>query len=131
MAHSVVIIDDSDFQIEQLVRFFQDEMGYKVLATGNDGDAAISLYRKFKPDLLTLDITMPNKDGKTTLIELEKEFKGIKVLIISALKGNTMLECMKLGAKGYIEKPLRFNNDEFVEDFKMTLEEIFEEELDS
>ncbi|MGL1933696.1 MAG: response regulator [Fibrobacterales bacterium] len=128
MSKSVVLIDDSDFQLEQLVWFFTEKMGYKVLATGNDGNDAVKYYRKYQPDLLTLDITMPNKDGKTTLNELSMEFPDINVLIISALKGNTMLECMKLGAKGYIEKPLKFANEDFVEDFKLTLSEIFEEE---
>ena len=50
-----------------------------------------------------------------------------RVLMISAVRGGAMLECMDKGAKGYVEKPLKFNNAEFVEDFKSTINEVFEQ----
>ena len=45
--------------------------------------------------------------------------------MISAVRGNAILECMHKGAKGYIEKPLKFNDAEFIKDFKETILEIF------
>ncbi len=126
MSKSVIIIDDSKFLVKQIVDFFEKEMGFTVLATGNDGGDAVELFRKYKPDLITLDITMPNKDGQQAMNEILQEFPDANILMISAVRGNAMLECMARGAKGYIEKPLKFGNNEFIEEFKCTVNEIFE-----
>ena len=125
MAQTVVVVDDSKFLIKQIVEFFDKQLGFQVLAAGNDGNEAIELYKQHKPDLITLDITMPNKDGMEALKEIVKEFPNANVLMISAVRGSAMLECMNAGAKGYIEKPLKFGNTEFVTDFKETVNEIF------
>ncbi len=100
-------------------------MNYEPVALGYDGNEAVELYRQHKPDLITLDITMPNKDGQQAMKEIFSEFPEANILIISAVRGDTVLECMSCGAKGYIEKPLKFGETEFVEDFKETLDEIF------
>ncbi|MBF0226821.1 MAG: response regulator [Desulfobacterales bacterium] len=121
----IVIIDDSEFLIMQLKNFFVNELKYNVVATGIDGNDAVALYRKYRPDLITLDITMPNKTGEEAVQEIIKEFPDAKILMISAVRGESVLDCMTYGAKGYVEKPLYFSEPEFVEDFKNTLEEIF------
>jgi two-component system, chemotaxis family, chemotaxis protein CheY len=126
MQRKVVIVDDSKFLIKQIVEFFEKQLGFIVLETGSDGNEAVALYRKHKPDLITLDITMPNKTGEEAMKEILKEFPDANVLMISAVRGDAMLECMNSGAKGYIEKPLKFNDAEFVNDFKETIKEIFE-----
>lgn len=125
MSKNVIVVDDSKFLVKQIVDFFEKSMGYKVIATGNDGIEAVDLYKKHKPDLITLDITMPNKDGQQAMLEIIKEFPTAKIVMISAVRGGTMLECMKAGAKGFIEKPLKFGDSEFVADFKETIAEIF------
>jgi two-component system chemotaxis response regulator CheY len=123
----VIIVDDSKFLLASIRDFFQGgEIGdYEVLATGSNGVQAVELYRRYQPDLLTLDLTMPVKDGKEALADILREFPAARVLIISALTGSTVLECIKMGAKGYIEKPLRFEDEEFRKDFAQTLEEAF------
>ena len=123
MAKTVIIVDDSKFLIKQIAQFFEKNLGFQVVATGNDGNEAVELYRKHKPDLITLDITMPNKDGQEAMKEIFAEFPQASVLMISAVRGDAMLECMKMGAKGYVEKPLKFNDAEFVKDFQETVEE--------
>jgi len=125
MSKTVVVVDDSKFLIKQIVDFFEKQLEFQVLGTGNDGNEAIELYKKFKPDLITLDITMPNKDGMDALKEIIKDFPGANILMISAVRGSAMLECMSAGAKGYVEKPLKFADSEFVNDFKETVNEIF------
>jgi len=67
---------------------------------------------------------MPNKDGKAALEEILGEFPDARIMMISAVKGSAMLECLSLGAKGYVEKPLKFNDAEFISDFKATVEEV-------
>ena len=127
MKRKVIIVDDSKFLLASIRKFFEGgKIGdYEVLATGSNGVQAVELYRRYQPDLLTLDITMPVKDGKEALAEILQEFPSARVLIISALTGSTVLECIKMGAKGYIEKPLRFEDEEFQKDFAQTLEEAF------
>jgi two-component system chemotaxis response regulator CheY len=125
MSKTVVVVDDSKFLIKQIVDFFEKQLEFQVLGTGNDGNEAIELYKKFKPDLITLDITMPNKDGMDAMKDIIKEFPDANILMISAVRGSAMLECMSAGAKGYVEKPLKFADGEFVKDFKETVNEIF------
>lgn len=125
MSKTVVVVDDSKFLIKQIVDFFEKQLGFQVLGTGNDGNEAVELYKKLKPDLITLDITMPNKDGMDAMKEIIKDFPDANILMISAVRGSAMLECMSAGAKGYVEKPLKFADGEFVNDFRETVSEIF------
>lgn len=125
MSKKVIIVDDSKYLINKIASFFEKEMKFEVAALGYDGNEAVDLYREHKPDLITLDITMPNKDGQQAMKEIFAEFPDANILIISAVRGDTVLECMSEGAKGYIEKPLKFGDAEFIEDFKETLNEIF------
>jgi two-component system chemotaxis response regulator CheY len=125
MPKSVIIVDDSTFLSKQISDFFVSQLGFQVLAIGKDGNDAVELYRKHKPDLVTMDLTMPNKDGKTAINEILAEFADARILVISAVKGNTVLECLNSGAKGYVEKPLKFSDPIFVEDFKQSVDEAF------
>ena len=127
MKRKVIIVDDSKFLLRALQDYFQEGgIGdYEVVANGSNGVQAVELYRRHRPDLMTLDITMPVKDGKEALGEILAEFPSARVLIISALTGSNVLECVKMGAKGYVEKPLRFEDEEFRKDFIQTLEEAF------
>jgi two-component system chemotaxis response regulator CheY len=125
MPRSVVIVDDSSFLAKQIADFFVAHLGFAVAAVGRDGNEAVELYQKLRPDLLTMDLTMPNKDGRTAIDEILAKFPDARIMVISAVKGNTVLECLNRGAKGYVEKPLKFGDPLFVEDFKLSVEEIF------
>jgi len=127
MSKKVVVVDDSKFLVKQIIQFFENEMGYEVVGTGHDGNAAVALYEELKPDLITLDITMPNKDGQQAMEEIITKYADANVVMISAVRGDTMLECMSFGAKGYVEKPLKFRDADFIEDFKETVAEVFED----
>jgi two-component system, chemotaxis family, chemotaxis protein CheY len=126
MLKRIVIIDDSMFLIKQLKAFFEVTMGYTVVATGVNGEQAVALYREHKPDLITLDITMPIKDGVEALTEILAETPQARVMMISAIRGSEMTQCLKLGARGYMEKPMLFADEQFVHDFKASLAEVFE-----
>lgn len=125
MTKRVIIVDDSATLVRQLKDFLQDKMGYDVVATGSDGVQALELYREFRPDLITLDITMPRKDGQAALEELLAEFPDANVMMISAIRGPEMAKCLMAGAKAYMEKPLLFTDPRYVSDFKASLEEVF------
>jgi len=125
MPKSVLIVDDSIFLSKQIAEFFTSQLGFRVLAIGKDGNEAVELYQVHKPDLLTLDLTMPNKDGRTAIDEILSEFPEARILVISAVKGHTVLDCLNRGARGYVEKPLRFGDPIFVEDFRQSVDEAF------
>jgi two-component system chemotaxis response regulator CheY len=125
MPRSVIIVDDSNFLAKQIADFFSTHLGFGIAAIGKDGNEAVEFYRRHKPDLLTMDLTMPNKDGRTAINEILAEFPDARIMVISAVKGNTVLECLNRGAKGYVEKPLKFNDPVFVEDFRQSVEETF------
>lgn len=121
---TVMIVDDSKYIIGLLERFFTDTLHFKVVCTALDGINVLDLFKRYQPDLLTLDLSMPNKDGKEVLREVMAEKPDANVLIISAVRGDAMLNCMTMGAKGYIEKPLQLSNSEFVGDFIETVNEV-------
>ena len=126
MSKRIVIVDDSIFLIQQLTNFFEAVMGYKVVGTGTDGYQAVALYREHKPDLITLDITMPNKDGIEALSEIMAECPEANVMMISAIQGQEMTKCIKIGAKAYMEKPLLFSDEQFIGEFKASLAEVLD-----
>lgn len=125
MSKRIVIVDDSIFLIRQLTAFFEADMGYTVVGAGSDGYQAVALYREHRPDLITLDITMPGKDGMEALAEIMEEFPDANVMMISAIRGQEMTKCIKIGAKAYMEKPLMFGDEQFVGEFKASLAETF------
>lgn len=121
LKRTVVIIDDSVFMAELLGSFFEETLNFRVLATGSNGMQAVSLYREYTPDLLTMDMTMPVKDGRTALVEILADFPKAKILLITSQLGPSIVECLKLGAAGYVEKPLHFESLQFIEEFKETV----------
>jgi two-component system chemotaxis response regulator CheY len=118
MERTVVIVDDSSFIAGLLCGFFEDKLGFKVAATGNNGFQAVALYRQHRPDLITIDLTMPIKDGKDALKEILAEQPGARILMITAQMGPQIRECLNSGAAGYIQKPLRFDDPGFAREFE-------------
>jgi len=80
MAKILVIDDDGKFL--EIVREYLENEGYEVLVA-SDGKIGAELYREKKPDLVITDVIMPEKDGAEVIFELEKEFPGIKMIVIS------------------------------------------------
>ena len=119
----VVVVDDSSFLAKEIMEFLVRQLDLDVIAVGRDGNEAVELYRTLKPDLITMDLTMPNKDGKAAIQEILMEFPAANILVISAVRGKMVVECLKLGIKGYVEKPLKFSNPLFIEEFKASVRE--------
>ena len=77
-----------------------------MVGEAGDGEAAIAAYRDLQPELVTLDITMPEKDGLATLRELIELDPAARVVICSALGQETkVLDAIKAGAKDFVVKP--------------------------
>lgn len=102
----VLVIDDSAFMRNALSRMIDDAPGMQVVGKGRNGKEAIDLTRSLKPDLLTLDIEMPEMDGLTAL-RLIRQFSKIPILMVSSLtaEGSTAsLSAMRHGASDVLAK---------------------------
>lgn len=101
----LLIVDDSNIMRRAIQKYIQ-ELNLEIVGTAGDGEQALDLFRKFEPDVVTMDITMPKLDGISCLKEIMSVKPDCKVLVISALKDPaTGLKALKLGAKGFLPKP--------------------------
>lgn len=117
--YRILLVDDSAFVVKQLQQIFVSE-NYKVVGTAENGEEGVSMYKEHKPDLVTLDITMPKMDGITALTKIMEFDKDAKVVMVSALgKEDMVKKALLAGAKNYITKPL--DRKKVLERIKMVL----------
>lgn len=106
----ILVVDDSAVMRRNLV-FTLTKAGHTVVAEGADGGQALHLYRTHSPDLVTMDITMPEVNGIEAVKMIIEEFPKAKIVMVSALDQKQMvLEALKCGAKHYIIKPINTEN---------------------
>ncbi|EEB74145.1 response regulator [Thermococcus sp. AM4] len=101
----VLIVDDALFARILLRKIFT-EAGHEVVGEASTGKEAVELYSKLRPDIVTLDIIMPDMDGITALREIKKIDPNAKVIMITSVDSDKkLIECIEAGASGYIVKP--------------------------
>lgn len=106
----VLLADDSRF-MRGYIKTILKKNGYSVVAEAVDGQDAIDLYNKYKPDMVILDITMPNKNGLEALKEIKQSDSNAKVLVCSSMGQKFYMdEAYKLGAIDYIIKPFKIES---------------------
>ncbi len=109
----LLIVDDSSIIRKAISNYLKDK-GWEVVGEAGDGKTALEIFKKNMPDLVTMDITMPEMDGLTCLTEILKIDPNVKVVVITALNDQaTALKALKLGAKAFVAKP--FNPDKLNE----------------
>jgi len=104
----ILIVDDEP-DIVEFISYNLKHKGY-LIATARDGVEAIRKAKEFKPDLILLDIMMPNKDGMETLKELRAlpEFEDTAIIFLTALNDEKYeIEGLKTGADDFISKPIK------------------------
>jgi len=102
---SILIIDDKHAILESLEMFFA-EKGYPVYKA-DSGQAGMALFEQHEPQVVILDIRLPDIDGITMLKQIQASQKASKVIMITAFQDmETTIAAMKLGAYDYIHKPL-------------------------
>jgi len=105
-SYRVLVVDDSMFIAKQLGQIFSSE-GFEIAGTASDGAQGVEKYKELKPDLVTMDITMPVMDGVSALEKILEFDKEAKVIMVSALgKEDVVKKSLLMGAKSYIVKPL-------------------------
>lgn len=117
----LMIVDDSNTirrRIQRLINLNQ----VSVVATAGNGLEAVRMFKKHRPDAVTMDITMPHMDGIQCVESLLRLSPDLRILVISALADkSTALEAIKKGANGFLCKP--FNEAELNEALQELLED--------
>jgi len=103
---SFVVVDDAVFMRTLLKKMIEEVDSYTVLGEGSNGYEAIEQARINQPDIMTLDITMPDLDGIKAVKEVMKVSPNTRIIMVSAMGQQSMvIEAIKLGAKDFVVKP--------------------------
>ena len=107
MATKVLIVDDAAF-MRMMVKDILSKNGYEVVGEAENGAVALTKYQELKPDLVTMDITMPEMDGITAVKEIKKSDPNAKIIMCSAMGQQAMvIEAIQAGARDFIVKPFQ------------------------
>ena len=107
MAIKVLVVDDAAF-MRMMIKDILSKNGYDVVGEAENGLKALEKYQELKPDLTTMDITMPEMDGITAVKEIKKIDPSAKVIMCSAMGQQAMvIEAIQSGARDFIVKPFQ------------------------
>jgi two-component system chemotaxis response regulator CheY len=103
----VLVVDDAAF-MRLAIKTMLSRGGFEVVGEAEDGKIAIQRYKELKPDIVTLDITMPNMDGINALKNILSFDPKARVVMVSAMGQECMVkEAIISGAKSFIIKPFK------------------------
>lgn len=103
----IMIVDDAAF-MRITIKNMLKKSAHEVIAEAENGKVAIERYRALAPDIITMDITMPEMDGLAALKEILRINPTAKIIMVSAMGQETMVrEAIVSGAKGFIVKPFK------------------------
>lgn len=103
----VLIVDDAAF-MRMMIKDILEKNGYEVIGEGNNGLKAVELYKKERPDIVTMDITMPEMDGIQAVKAIREFDPQAKIVMCSAMGQQTMvMDAIRAGAKDFIVKPFQ------------------------
>lgn len=106
-AFNVLIVDDSLIAVKKLALMLEG-LGHKVVGTAGTGEKAVEAYRACNPDLVTMDITMPDMDGVEATAKIISEFPMARIIMVTSHGQERMvIDSLDAGAKGYVLKPVR------------------------
>ncbi|MGR8980769.1 MAG: response regulator [Gammaproteobacteria bacterium] len=107
MTINLVLADDHPLVISGLKLLFSTEPEIEVLACCSEGESVVPTVLEHKPDILVLDLKMPNKDGLAVIRELQNQKLNVKiVLLTAALDENEVLDAIRLGVRGVVLKEM-------------------------
>jgi two-component system, chemotaxis family, chemotaxis protein CheY len=107
MPKRVLIVDDASF-MRNMIREIFVQAGYEVVGEAKSGAEALQKYEELKPDLITMDIVMPYKNGVEATREIVRAYPNAVVVICSALgQESLVLEALEAGARDFVVKPFR------------------------
>jgi two-component system chemotaxis response regulator CheY len=103
---NILVVDDSLIMRKNLVRILEG-LSHNIVAEAKNGQEGIDLYKEHAPDLVTMDITMPDMDGITAVKKIKEFDPDTKIVMVTSHGQEAMvMNALKAGAKGYILKPV-------------------------
>ena len=119
MAKNILICDDAAF-MRMMIKDILTKNGYNIAGEAENGAKAVEKYAELKPDLVLMDITMPEMDGIEALKKIKASDPGASVIMCSAMGQQAMvIEAIQNGAKDFIVKP--FQADRVLEAVKKVI----------
>ena len=119
MAKNILVCDDAAF-MRMMIKDILSKNGYNIVGEAENGAKAVEKYAETKPDLVLMDITMPEMDGIQALKKIKETDPGAKIIMCSALGQQAMvIESIQSGAKDFIVKP--FQPDRVLEAVKKVI----------
>ncbi len=113
MANGILIVDDASF-MRMMIKDILTKNGYEVLGEAENGLQAVEKFKELSPDLVIMDITMPEMNGIEAVKEIKKIDSDATIVMCSAMGQQTMvIEAIQAGAKDFIVKP--FQADRVIE----------------
>jgi two-component system chemotaxis response regulator CheY len=110
MAHRVLLVDDAAF-MRMMLKNILVGSGYEIAGEAENGRQAIELFKSLKPDLVIMDIIMPEMGGIDAVREIVKANPSAKVLMCSSMgQQSLVVEAIQAGAKDFIVKPFQPSN---------------------
>ena len=107
MAKNILVCDDAAF-MRMMIKDILTKNGYTVAGEAENGQKAVEKYKECAPDLVLMDITMPEMDGIQALKEIKKNDPAAKIIMCSAMGQQAMvIEAIQSGAKDFIVKPFQ------------------------
>ena len=107
MAKNILIVDDAAF-MRMMIKDILTKNGYNIAAEAENGKIAVDKYNEVKPDLVLMDITMPEMDGIQALKTIKGADPNATVIMCSAMGQQAMvIEAIQSGAKDFIVKPFQ------------------------
>jgi two-component system chemotaxis response regulator CheY len=107
MATTVLIVDDAAF-MRMMIKDILTKNGFDVVGEAENGAKAVEKFQELRPDLTTMDITMPEMDGITAVKQIKKIDPNAKVIMCSAMGQQAMvIEAIQSGARDFIVKPFQ------------------------
>ncbi|HHV17139.1 MAG TPA: response regulator [Gelria sp.] len=107
MGKKVLIVDDAAF-MRMMIKDILTKNGYEVVGEAENGAVAVKKYVELKPDLVTMDITMPDMDGIAAVKEIKSIDSAARIIMCSAMGQQAMvIDAIQAGAKDFIVKPFQ------------------------
>jgi len=102
-----MVVDDSSITIKKITQLLE-QIGHSVICSCKTGADALTYYRQYQPDMVTMDITMPDMDGISATQQILSIFPKALIIMVTAHGQEQMvIESIDAGAKGYILKPIK------------------------
>ena len=117
---TVLIVDDAKF-MRMVLRRILTSQGHKVVGEATNGEEAVEMYAKLRPDIVTMDIVMPKLNGIEAVRRIMQFDRNAKIIMVTALgQESFVLDAIKAGAREFIIKP--FRNEEIIKVVAKTIQ---------